>query len=131
MLWYCGGHGACLTDAGDPNATQDATDAWLRRWLQRDTTVDTGPRVDVIDQHGTRFTGADWPLAAGPPLTADGAGTLSLRPTAAPDRRRPSPARPATDRRHRDGDHARAGDERGRREGHRERAARSASARRS
>ena len=79
MLWYCGGHGVCLTDAGDPRATQNATDAWLRRWLQRDTSVDTGPRVDIIDQHGTRSTGADWPLPAGTALQADGAGTLPLQ----------------------------------------------------
>jgi ABC-2 type transport system ATP-binding protein len=79
MLWYCGGHGACLTDAGDPKVTEDATEAWLRRWLQRDTTVDTGPRINVIDQHGARSTGADWPLPAGTPLTADGDGTLALQ----------------------------------------------------
>jgi ABC-2 type transport system ATP-binding protein len=79
MLWYCGGHGACLTDSGDPAATQDATAAWLRRWLQRDTTTDTGPRINVIDQHGTRSTAADWPLRAGTPITADGTGTLALR----------------------------------------------------
>ena len=42
MLWYCGGHGVCLTDAGDSNRSQVATAAWLKRWLQRDTTVDTG-----------------------------------------------------------------------------------------
>jgi ABC-2 type transport system ATP-binding protein len=79
MLWYCGGHGVCLTDAGDAAATGDATAAWLGRWLRRDTTVDTGPRVDVIDQHGARATGADWPLPAGAPLAADGSGTLALQ----------------------------------------------------
>jgi ABC-2 type transport system ATP-binding protein len=79
LLYYCGGHGACLTDAGDPKVTSDATDAWLRRWLQRDTSVDTGPRIDVIDQHGTRYTGADWPLPAGTPLRADGSGTIGLQ----------------------------------------------------
>ncbi|MGZ6996680.1 MAG: alpha/beta fold hydrolase [Acidimicrobiia bacterium] len=78
MLWYCGGHGICLTDGGEAARTQDATTAWLRRWLQRDTTVDTGPRVEVIDQHGTRFTAADWPVPAGPPLAASGSGTLNL-----------------------------------------------------
>jgi ABC-2 type transport system ATP-binding protein len=79
LLYYCGGHGACLTDAGDPKVTADATGAWLRRWLQGDTSVDTGPRIDVIDQHGTRSTGADWPLPAGPALEADGSGTISLQ----------------------------------------------------
>ncbi len=78
MLWYCGGHGTCRTDAGDANRPQAATNAWLRRWLQRDDTVDTGPRVDIIDQHGTRFTAPDWPLALGTPLVANGTGTLEL-----------------------------------------------------
>ena len=78
MLWYCGGHGVCLTDPGDTKRSQTATNAWLKRWLQRDTSVDTGPRVDIIDQHGTRFTAADEPVASGSPLRATGTGTLSL-----------------------------------------------------
>ena len=83
MLWYCGGHGTCRTDAGDPHRPQAATDAWLRRWLQRDPSVTTGPRIDVIDQHGTRFTAPDWPLTLGTPVTATGKGALELTDTAA------------------------------------------------
>jgi ABC-2 type transport system ATP-binding protein len=79
MLWYCGGHGACLTDGGDPNATGDATSAWLRRWLLPDTTVDTGPRIDVIDQRGTRWTAGDWPLRRSGTLRADSSGSLTLQ----------------------------------------------------
>ena len=78
MLWYCGGHGVCLTDAGDAKRAQAATNAWLRRWLRRDASVATGPRVDIIDQHGARFTAADLPLASGGTLSADGLGTLRL-----------------------------------------------------
>ncbi len=77
MLWYCGGHGVCLTDAGDPARSQNATNAWLKRWLQRDTSVDTGPRFDMVDQHGTQFTAPDLPLT-GSQLRAAGTGTLSL-----------------------------------------------------
>lgn len=78
MLWYCGGHGVCLTDPGDAKRTEQATTAWLQRWLQRDTSVRTGPRIDIIDQHGTRFTAPDDPIALGPSLAADGSGTLAL-----------------------------------------------------
>jgi ABC-2 type transport system ATP-binding protein len=34
--------------------------------------------VEIIDQHGTRFTAPDWPVAAGRPLRAEGSGTLAL-----------------------------------------------------
>lgn len=78
MLWYCGGHGTCLTDSGDPKAMQTATDAWLQRWLRKDATTRTGPRVNVIDQHGARSTAPDWPLPAGPALRGDGKGALTL-----------------------------------------------------
>ncbi|MBV8463058.1 MAG: alpha/beta hydrolase, partial [Acidimicrobiales bacterium] len=33
MRWFCGGHGVCLTDAGDPTAVERATIAWLERWV--------------------------------------------------------------------------------------------------
>lgn len=81
MLWYCGGHGVCLTDPGDAKRSEQATKAWLQRWLQRDTSVRTGPRIDIVDQHGTRFTAPDDPIALGQPLAADGSGTLSLMAT--------------------------------------------------
>ena len=61
MLWYCGGHGACLTDAGDPATITEASFAWLDRYLQDDEDAATGPVVSVIDQDGQRWTGDDYP----------------------------------------------------------------------
>ncbi len=78
MLWYCGGHGVCLTNGGDARRTRDATSAWLRRWLQRDASVDTGPRFDLVDQNGVRFTAPDYPVRSRTSLTATGSGTLAL-----------------------------------------------------
>jgi ABC-2 type transport system ATP-binding protein len=90
MLWFCGGHGTCLTDPGDPDRVADASFAWLDRYLREDETVDTGPRLDLIDQDGVRWTGPDYPAAddgdlrvGGPPatlsLTADSvAGGVSV-----------------------------------------------------
>ncbi len=78
MVWFCGGHGACLTDPGDPQRVQQAAISWLNRYVKRDTKVDTRPAIDVIDQNGTRHHAADYPLPAGPPITASGTGVLTL-----------------------------------------------------
>jgi ABC-2 type transport system ATP-binding protein len=78
MRWFCGGHGTCLTDPGDPARVGTAAIAWLRRWVRRDTTVDTGPRVEVLDQRGATHAYDDYPVPAGEALTATGSGTLAL-----------------------------------------------------
>ena len=44
MLWFCGGHGVCLTPAGDQQLSVTATIGWLNRYLKRDPSVNTGPR---------------------------------------------------------------------------------------
>ncbi len=78
MLWFCGGHGVCLTNPGDPTRVGKATMAWLDHYVKGVTTVSTGPRFDFIDQNGTRYTADDYPVAAGAPITATGSGTLHL-----------------------------------------------------
>lgn len=78
MQWFCGGHGVCLTPPGDTLAPERATLAWLRRWVQRDRSVATGPGFTFVDQNGTTYTAPAWPVAPGRPLTASGAGTLDL-----------------------------------------------------
>jgi ABC-2 type transport system ATP-binding protein len=78
MQWFCGGHGVCLTPAGDVDAPEQATLAWLKRYVQRDTSVDTGPGFDFVDQNGTSYTAPAYPVAAGPPVTASGSGSLPL-----------------------------------------------------
>jgi ABC-2 type transport system ATP-binding protein len=78
MLWFCGGHGVCLTDPGNPARVQSALVDWLDRYVKQDTSIDTGPRFDFIDQNGTRYTTDDYPVAAGSPVTAHGRGILRL-----------------------------------------------------
>jgi ABC-2 type transport system ATP-binding protein len=78
MLWYCGGHGNCLTSQGDPNAVTNATIAWINRWVKDDTSVATGPPIDIIDQNGVRYAAASYPIPTTTPLTARGKGTLAL-----------------------------------------------------
>ena len=78
MRWFCGGHGVCLTNPGDPTAVERATVAWLVRWVERVRSTSTGPPVEIIDQHGVRYSAARYPLAQTTPLRATGSGTLDL-----------------------------------------------------
>jgi ABC-2 type transport system ATP-binding protein len=77
MLWYCGGHGMCLTDPGDVEAVVTATIAWLDRWVKGDESVDTGARIDLLDQFGVRHRGDAVPTPASV-VAATGAGHLDL-----------------------------------------------------
>jgi ABC-2 type transport system ATP-binding protein len=76
MLWFCGGHGVCLTNAGSPTRLGNAVMAWLDRYVKRDPSVDTGARFNFVDQNGAVYTADDYPMAAGTPIPATGTGTL-------------------------------------------------------
>jgi ABC-2 type transport system ATP-binding protein len=78
MRWFCGGHGVCLTPSGDAGAIEQATFAWLKRYVQRDTSVDTGPGFSFVDQNGTAYSAPTYPLPEGLPFTATGSGTLAM-----------------------------------------------------
>ena len=85
MLWYCGGHGVCLTTP-NPDLTwmADATVDWLNRWVKGDESIDVGDRVTVVDQHGNRYAADDYPTAAEHQLRGNLAGgsvDLALQPT--------------------------------------------------
>jgi ABC-2 type transport system ATP-binding protein len=78
MLWFCGGHGVCLTKPGDTARIQRDTLGWFARYLARKTGVNTGAGFEWLDQNGHSYTGAKWPLPAAKGLSGDGSGTLSL-----------------------------------------------------
>jgi ABC-2 type transport system ATP-binding protein len=78
MLWFCGGHGVCLTEEGDPERVGTAAIAWLRRYVAGDASVDPGPRIDVIDQHGARYRAEEFPLPTEATVRGEGSGTLVL-----------------------------------------------------
>ena len=78
MQWFCGGHGICLTDPGDTAAPEQATLAWLKRYVQKDTSVDTGPGFVFVDQNGTSYSAPSYPLPQTLPFTGSGSGTLPL-----------------------------------------------------
>ncbi len=78
MVWFCGGHGVCLTKGGNSTLPLEQTWRWLEKYLKGDTTVDTGPGFTWIDQRG-RFRSADtYPLPA-QTLKAVGRGRLVLK----------------------------------------------------
>lgn len=81
MLWFCGGHGICLTNPGRTALITHDTIAWLDRYLKRETQIKTGPAFEWVDQVGGEHTGADYPLAAAAPLSATGSGSLTLSTT--------------------------------------------------
>ena len=80
MMWYCGGHGQCLTPPGDPRYVARAALAWFKRWLQHDVTVDTGPAFEWIADDGVWRAGPDFPLAPAGTLDSAGQGLLTITP---------------------------------------------------
>src|SRR5919108_3344935 len=85
MLWYCGGHGTCLTGGADAGSDDTGTDrvgeaamAWLERYVEDDPDADTGPRFEFVDQTGAFHAADDYPLPSGTPVTASGSGRLDL-----------------------------------------------------
>ncbi len=80
MIWYCGGHGVCLTKGGNPALQGTSSIAWLNRYVKGDPTVQLGPGFTTVDQNGQELAADAYPPAAGRPVTAHGAGTLPLTP---------------------------------------------------
>jgi ABC-2 type transport system ATP-binding protein len=80
MVWFCGGHGACLSSDGNADRVTEATYAWFARYLTAGSDRPTGPRFDTVDQDGDHWTGDDYPPAEGTDIEAEGSGSLRLVP---------------------------------------------------
>ena len=79
MLWFCGGHGVCLTDPGDTERVARSTVAWLDRYVKRDASAPAVAGFDWIDQNGKRFTARDFDaVRTSDELVATGRGRLKL-----------------------------------------------------
>ncbi len=77
-VWFCGGHGACLTSPGDTSVIQRDTLAWLAHYLKRQS-VSTGPGFEWVDQTGSWHSAPTLRTrrtAGG--VRATGSGTLAL-----------------------------------------------------
>jgi ABC-2 type transport system ATP-binding protein len=82
MLWYCGGHGVCLTSGGDLALPTTSTISWLRRYVKGDDAVQLGPAFTTVDQNGRELAADQYPPRSGTPVSAQAVGDLSLTRTA-------------------------------------------------
>jgi ABC-2 type transport system ATP-binding protein len=81
MVWFCGGHGVCLTGSGPAGHIENAVLTWLGRYLKRNTSVNTGPRFEWLADDAKWRSAADYPLAKKGSLTAiTGQKTLPIAP---------------------------------------------------
>ena len=62
VVWFCGGHGACLSTTNDGVLVKRATMDWLNRYVKGDLSVDTGPQFEWVDQHGQQFSSDTYPV---------------------------------------------------------------------
>ncbi len=79
MVWFCGGHGVCLTNPGNASLIQSTVLNWLERYLKRNPNVNTGPGFMWLDQRGREYSVASYPPKAARALSASGRGTLQLK----------------------------------------------------
>jgi ABC-2 type transport system ATP-binding protein len=78
MVWFCGGHGVCLTNPGDLSEVPDAAVRWLDRYVKRDSSVSTGPAFSFVDQDGATWTDTVYPPASAGTIEGHGSGTLEM-----------------------------------------------------
>ena len=79
VVWYCGGHGGCISSVNDGEVIDRATLAWLDKYV-KGLPVQTGPQFEWVDQHGQNFTSDTYPVKPGTAVTveSDEGGTLPL-----------------------------------------------------
>jgi ABC-2 type transport system ATP-binding protein len=82
MMWFCGGHGVCLTGGGsEPKRLENAVIAWFNRYLKRDAAIDTGPKFEWLADDAKWRSAGGYPLPPKAALTGDGSGTLPIAQT--------------------------------------------------
>ena len=72
MMWFCGGHGRCLTPHGAERYFEEAVLRWLGAYLKGGDPAATGPRFEWIDQQGEWHQASDYPLADAGTISANG-----------------------------------------------------------
>lgn len=82
MMWFCGGHGACLTGTGSEGYLTDATLRWFDRYLQNDSSVDVGPNYEWLAEDEKWRSSETYPPASAGTISGSGSGTLPIAPQA-------------------------------------------------
>jgi ABC-2 type transport system ATP-binding protein len=80
MLWFCGGHGTCMTGEGTAGHVERRAVAWLKRYVMRRKKVKTGPRFEWLGDDAVWRSARDFPPKAGTPVVGEGSGTLVVSP---------------------------------------------------
>jgi ABC-2 type transport system ATP-binding protein len=80
LMWFCGGHGVCLTGAGPAGHIETAVVAWLRHYLGGHKAVKTGPGFEWLADDATWRAAASYPPPVAAPVTAGGSGLLAVSP---------------------------------------------------
>ena len=71
VVWYCGGHGACLSDYNNGDVVIDRTLDWLDRYVKGDENIDTGAQFEWVDQNGDWYSADEYPVTQGTPVVAE------------------------------------------------------------
>jgi ABC-2 type transport system ATP-binding protein len=79
MAWFCGGHGACLTDPGSDIEVGPLSLAWMQRYVAQDASVRVLKGFAFVDQKGTTYAAPGYPMPSGTPIVATGSGKLALK----------------------------------------------------
>jgi ABC-2 type transport system ATP-binding protein len=69
VVWYCGGHGACLSGYNDGNLVIDRTLDWLDYYVKGDESALTGPQFEWVDQNGDWYSSDTYPVQPTPDTT--------------------------------------------------------------
>lgn len=80
VIWYCGGHGTCLSDYNDGKVVIDRTLDWLGHYL-KDEKGSTGPQFEWVDQNGDWHSTDTYPAQSEPdptPLVASSTRRTTL-----------------------------------------------------
>lgn len=78
MVWFCGGHGVCLTNPGDTSVIERDTLAWMAHYLKKQP-VSTGAGFEWVDQQGTWHSTPSYrPNTVTGAARATASGTLAL-----------------------------------------------------